>query len=117
MSFAHEAAPDAPWLDATAGVAPGSVALASETAPGPPGVAAAWGGVVAVAVAAGAEDVGELLHATMAMVAAVVRLTRSALRLTDEEPGGRESGAELVPRPRLDGDPKPSAGAQPAAEG
>jgi hypothetical protein len=117
VSFAHEAAPDPPSLDGAAGVAPGSVAPGSGLATGLPGVAAASVGVVAVAVAAGGVDVGELLHATMVRLARVVRLARNAARFTAEEPGGRESGAELDPRPRPQEGREPNAGAPPAAEG
>jgi len=58
VSFAHEAARDAPSLDAAAGVEPGSGAPGSRLAVGLPGVAAASAGVVAVAVAAGGRGSG-----------------------------------------------------------
>ncbi|HTE55121.1 MAG TPA: hypothetical protein VK698_29920 [Kofleriaceae bacterium] len=98
VSFAHEAARDAPSLDAAAGVAAGSGAPGSRLAVGLPGVAAASAGVVAVAVAAGGVGAAELPHATMVRLAAVVRLVRKAARFTGEEPRGRGSGVELDPR-------------------
>lgn len=111
VSFAHEAAPDAPSLDAA--VAPGSVARGS----GLPGVvAAASAGVVAIAVAAGGVGVAELLHATMVKLATVVRLARNAARFTRGTPRSG-SGAELDPRPRRQADREPNANAPPTAEG